>query len=325
MKSFILLLLISSCTQFSNIRKPSSLDSSHVNTVAQLREMIARANNGDTIKIDQYMAFNMTDETTIVIDKSITIMGYPDPGEDKRAHFFSFGKPLPMFKITAPNVTISGIKFEGTETDSKKSEIIELNRQGIKGVYKFPVIRGLDINASNVIIKNCEFKGFSHAAIFISDAKNILIEENYIHHNQRWGLGYGVTLNGASTAKITRNTFNYNRHSIAGTGHSGQSYEASYNWFGPNHNDTPLDMHGGKDRKDGTQIAGKKVDIHHNRILTKNVKAFIHRGIPEDSVLFYKNVISTKTIDATIGYYNGVTKSTLPAEKFKYFQNAVDD
>jgi parallel beta-helix repeat protein len=321
MKYLILFTFILSCSQWSPERNPAG--SMVVQSLEQLKDRIERAEDGEIILINKYAAFDLTYEKPIVISKRISLRGHPNPGENARPHFFSFGKPLPMFDIKAEGVVFFGLKLEGTEKDSKISEIIELNKQGIKGVYKFPVIRGIDINASNVVIKNCEIMGFSHSGIFIQKAKNITIEENYIHHNQRWGLGYGVTLSEASTATITRNTFNFNRHSIAGTGHSGQSYEAAYNWFGKDHNDTPLDMHGGRDRGDKTQVAGRRVDIHHNVILTTKVKSFIHRGIAEDTVLIHHNSFYYKTVDEAIGYYNGVTKQNLPAGKFKFYDNEL--
>jgi len=319
---YLYLLLALSCAYHSPGpigRNPSGL--SLVTTYGQLKDRLERARPGERILIDKDAMFDVTNEGTLVIDKAVTLEGYPDPGEKDRATFFHSGKALPMFNIKAPKVKLIGLKFEGVEKDTKKEEIIRLNAQGVKGVYKFPVTRGVDINASDVEISNCEFEGFSHSAIFITGAKNVVIDLNYIHHNQRFGLGYGVALNLGSTAKITRNTFDYNRHSIAGTGHSGQSYEASYNFFGTHHIDTPLDMHGGKDRGDKTQIAGKLVVIHHNLIMGTSVAAFIHRGIAEERVEFYANTLYFKDQDKSIGYYNGVSKKSLPKEKFKYYGN----
>ena len=319
---YLLLFIVLSCAHHPS--DPSGRTPSGKNLVmsfGQLKERLERAAPGERILIDKYVMFNMTDEETLVIDRPVTLEGYPDPGENERPTFFHLGKALPIFTIKSPNVKLIGLKFEGVEKDSKKDEIIRLNSQGVKGVYKFPVTRGVDVNASDVEIRNCEFEGFSHSAIFVTSAKNVLVDLNYIHHNQRWGLGYGIALNLGSTAKITRNTFDYNRHSIAGTGHSGQSYEASYNVFGVHHIDTPLDMHGGKDRGDKTQIAGKRVVIHHNEIKGTSVSAFIHRGIAEESVEFFANVLYFKDQDKAIGYYNGVTKKNLPKEKFKYDGN----
>ncbi len=324
MKNFlyIILLLTFSCTQLSPFRGPASINV--VSSLAELEEELARAQEGAVIRIDQNAVFDMTNEPTLVIDKSITLKAHPKSNEEKKPLFIHKGKPLPLLTIKASGVVLDGLRFEGIERDSKKAEIIELNKQGIKGVYQFPVTRGIDVNASEVRIQYCEISGFSHAGIFATDAEELAVVRSSIHHNQRWGLGYGVALNKKSTAIIQHNIFDYNRHSVAGTGHSGQSYEASYNIFKKNHIASPLDMHGGKDRKDGTEIAGNLVSIHHNVIETTSVKAFIHRGKPEVGVIITENKMSYKRPEDAIGYYNGVTKNNLGWMKFIYKDNVFN-
>jgi hypothetical protein len=312
-------LLTLSCSQSPFKRLPAS--SLSIANLSQLLEALERAQDGDVITLDYKSSFDLTHEKTIEINKAITIRGYPSPFNIGQPHFFSKGRPAPMFRITSPNVVIDGLKIEGFEKDSKKDEIAELNRQGIKGVYQFPITQGIQINASNVTIKNSELMGFSHAAIIMTNAQNIIIEHNNIHHNQRSGLGYGITLSQNSKAIINNNQFDFNRHSIAGTGHSGQSYVAHHNTFGANHIDSPLDMHGGKDRKDGTQIAGRRIEIRDNVILTKDVPAFIHRGIAEEGVYIYRNVFHYFWKSDAIGYSNGITKTQLTKNKFRFYDN----
>lgn len=324
MKTFLLFLPVFalftlSCSHSTFHRVPASDPS--ISSLSQFMEALERAKDGDVITLDYKSIFDLTHEKTIEIKKAITIRGYPSPFKIGQPHFFSKGKPAPMFRITSANVVFNGLKIEGFEKDSKKEEIAELNRQGVKGVYQFPITQGIQINASNVTIKNSELMGFSHAAIIMTNAQNIVIENNNIHHNQRSGLGYGITLSQNSKAIIHNNQFDYNRHSIAGTGHSGQSYVAHHNTFGANHIDSPLDMHGGKDRKDGTQIAGRRVEIRDNVILTKDVPAFIHRGVAEEGVYIYHNVFHYFWKNDAIGYSNGITKKNLPKHKFKFYDN----
>jgi len=88
-------------------------------------------------------------------------------------------------------------------------------------------------------------------------------------NNQRNGLGYGVSHGyGKNISSLVEcNLFDYNRHSIAGTGVPGNSYEARNNvelGASLSHN---FDMHGGKGRRDGTDIAGTKILIHHNTFM----------------------------------------------------------
>jgi hypothetical protein len=315
-KLFLILLFIS-CSHTSVVREPSSLNL--VASLPQLYDALERAQSGETILLDSNASFDFTHQPTLVIDKTITIKSVATNPFKRKAYFFSKGKPAPLMRITAANVVISGLKIEGYEKDTKKVEIEKLNAQGIKGVYQFPITRGIEIKNHGVKIENCEIFGFSHAAIALENSKNVIIEHNHIHHNQRLGLGYGVVLSGQSQANIVHNIFDYNRHSVAGTGHSGQSYSANHNNFGPNHTHSTLDMHGGADRKDGTQIAGKRVEIRDNIVESKDVPVFVHRGVAEEGVYIYRNTIYRKK-KKSIGYYN-VTEKDVPKHKFKFYDN----
>jgi hypothetical protein len=48
-------------------------------------------------------------------------------------------------------------------------------------------------------------------------------------------------------------------------------------------------MHGGKDRRDGTDIAGTKILIHHNTFMNPKVRAIGIRGKPEEEARVYNN------------------------------------
>jgi hypothetical protein len=312
-------LFLDSCSTSPLNRSISSEDP--VSSLDELRHRIANAEKGETILISRGVEIDLTGEPPILIDHPVKIAAASLPLIAQKPHLFDKKNPLPMFKITSDEVTLEGLWLEGFEKDSKKEEIIALNKKGIKGVYQFPVTRGIEVSAKKTVIRDCVLEGFSHAAIFVMEGGEVIVERNEIHHNQRWGLGYGVALHQKSSAEIFMNRFDFNRHSIAGSGFSGQSYEAHQNWFGQNHNDTPLDMHGGKDRGDGTDVAGTSVYIHDNEILDSGCPIFIHRGIAEKGVIISNNIIYSKTPERVIGYYNGVTKALLPEAKFKFENN----
>src|SRR5690606_13612736 len=141
--------------------------------------------------------------------------------------------------------------------------------------YGIPNSKGILISHKNVEIENCEIYNWSHAAIFVDNAGSAEIHHNYIHHNQRIGLGYGVMVEGF--ANITANIFDYNRHAIAGSGVPGSGYSAEFNIALQNSSDQGhiFDMHGGKDRKDGTNIAGKSVSIKNNLFYLKSNRAAV--------------------------------------------------
>lgn len=307
------LIFIGACSHKSLFRKIASQD--YVTSADELIERIENAKKGETIVLDSYSRFDLTGAKPIVIDVPITIKASET---ERKPHLFHHS-PTTVFDVKAAGVKFLGLKITGKERDAKKEEIIQLNRTGVKGVYQFPVTRGITFNAGNALVKDCEISGFSHAAIFIVNARGVRIEENYIHHNQRWGLGYGVALHENAQATIYRNQFDYNRHSVAGSGSKGQSYEASYNWFGPHHMASTLDMHGGKDRGDGSNLAGHTVYIHHNVILDKKNAIFVHRGIAENKVQIEHNEIH-RSKDGAIGYYN-ITARHLPVGKFIYQKN----
>ncbi|MGB2823626.1 MAG: right-handed parallel beta-helix repeat-containing protein [Phycisphaerae bacterium] len=138
-------------------------------------------------------------------------------------------------------------------------------------------------------VDNCELSGWSHAAVYLpKGATGAHVHHNHIHHCQRLGLGYGVCLNEAD-ALIEANLFDYCRHHIAGTGRPGTSYEARYNLVGPHANGHSFDMHGGRDRKDGTDIAGTRIRIHHNTFRAVHVPAVVIRGRPEKLAEIHHN------------------------------------
>ena len=297
--------------------------STYVTSYQSLKNAIEHARPYDTIIIEEGAKIDFTDEKTIVIDKPISLKG--DLGYSKiRPRFISKGKNT-ILKISANDVQVSNINFEGAQRDTKKEEIIAYNRRTgtNSGVYQYPVTKGIHVTGHSVTVSGVEISGFSHAGIFVDGAKSFLVENAKIHHNQRWGLGYGVCLNSNATAKILDSDFDYNRHSIAGSGSPGQSYEAAYNVFGDHHTATPLDMHGGKDRGDGTNIAGHTVNIHNNRIYEVDHYIFIHRGIAQNKVIITRNYLRDTNKPSFIGYYN-VRSSDVGPEKFYFDLNYND-
>jgi hypothetical protein len=312
-------LTLASCSARVLTRAPAAQDAP-VATVEALRDRVARAKDAEVILIAAGADLDWTGQEPLKITSSVILKGIRGAG-GALPRLIHRGRPLPLISIEAPEVRIEDLRIEGVETDSKKDEIIALNKKGIKGTYQFPVTRGIEIKARSAVISGCELSGFSHAAVFLLGESTAFIEKSYFHHNQRWGLGYGVALHEKSQARISSNRFNWNRHSVAASGMPGQSYEADLNWFGPDHGASPLDMHGGKDRGDGTEIAGRSVNIHHNEIHSRSVPIFIHRGIPEDRVWIHHNVLAHPDESRAVGYYNGVTAKRLPREKYLFENN----
>ncbi len=204
----------------------------------------------------------------------------------------------PLINVLGPKVRITGLRIIGPDPKPrlehhKRAHNKERGDHKAQSTYYYllPNSAGIWTDHEALELDNCELSGWSHAAIFLKNGDKHHIHHNYIHHNQRQGLGYGVSHGYGKniSSLIEFNLFNYNRHSIAGTGVSGLSYEASNNielGESLSHN---FDMHGGKDRKDGTDIAGRLIKIHHNTFRNPKVRAIGIRGVPEDKAEIFNN------------------------------------
>jgi hypothetical protein len=64
-------------------------------------------------------------------------------------------------------------------------------------------------------------------------------------------------------------------------------------------------MHGGKDRKDGTDIAGSWARIHHNIVEYVFFPAVEIRGTPIDGIEIYENQFQNPDPGATIVLTSG--------------------
>jgi hypothetical protein len=165
---------------------------------------------------------------------------------------------------------------------------------GTNYFYKLPVTEGIHCLYNNLEVDNCELSGFSYATIYLSGQDESAstghkIHHNYIHHNQIKALGYGISMPRAYV-EIYCNLFNYNRHSIAGSGWANSGYLAHDNVeFGASVSDY-FDMHGGKDRKDGTDIAAEYVEIYNNTFLG-DMKPYNLRGVPTSHRTFDYNIV----------------------------------
>ncbi len=138
-------------------------------------------------------------------------------------------------------------------------------------------------------IDNCEISGFSVAATrFDAGACRGYVHHNFIHHNQKGGLGYGVSINGADVL-IEANLFDWCRHHIASSGSPGSAYEARYNICLEHANGHLFDMHGGQDRGDATVISGAWMAMHHNTFIAQDVRSVVIRGVPSQDARIHHN------------------------------------
>jgi len=150
--------------------------------------------------------------------------------------------------------------------------------------------QAMSYNVDGVQVYNCEIAFWPEIGI-LAMGDNTVIHDNYIHHCQASGLGYGIDVEGGN-ALIYNNIFEYCRHHITSSGAAGMSYEAHHNLILV-HSDVPndhnFDMHGGYDRGDGTVEAGDWINIHDNEFQDTRDYAVVVRGNPRQASYVQNN------------------------------------
>jgi len=272
-----------------------------VTTVDELIEALKQAKAGEVVYVEPDADM---DCTTLVFAEKL-VLGIPEGVTlaSNRGHEGSNGAAIysdafatrPLIRCLGPSVRITGLWIRGPDPRRR----IEHHRRSFSPArgdrkaqsgyyYAFPNSDGIRAESSGLAVDNCELSGWSHAAVDLVKGTDHHIHHNYIHHNQMNGLGYGVCHNTAASL-IEYNLFDFNRHSIAGTGRAPSGYEARHNveiQHSLSHN---FDMHGGRDRRDGTIIAGDWMKIHHNTFRGTQVTAIVIRGVPVELAEIHHN------------------------------------
>ena len=126
------------------------------------------------------------------------------------------------------------------------------------------------------------------------------IVRNFIHHNTRQGLGYGVSVGADGFAEIVGNTFLMNRHAIAADGTALSGYRARNNLVLSNVpsyktlriEQADFDMHGSDGSTQHTGgIGGGEVEIAGNTFLGRDRLNYDLRGRPCGLNRFVNNVV----------------------------------
>jgi hypothetical protein len=285
-----------------------------VRTVDELAAALKTVKSGQTIFIAGDAELDCTDlifaeDFHIDVPAGVTLAGdrgfRDSPGALIMSDAFA---TKPLVRVLGPGVRITGLRLRGPDPKRR----LEHHRRSFNPArgddkqqhdyyYRLPVSQGIRTDSDNLEVDNCELSGWSHVAVFLSAGSGHRIHHNFIHHNQLNGLGYGISHGyGAASSLIECNLFDFNRHSIAGTGAPGNSYEARNNvelGEALSHN---FDMHGGRDRKDGTEIAGDLILVHHNTFFGSKVRAVVIRGFPRKEARIDHNWFAHERADENL-------------------------
>ena len=269
-----------------------------VRTRQELLDALSKAESGQIVFLpgDVVIDFSVwvhAEQLVLEIPGGVTLASDRGRNGSEGALLYSTEfKTQPLIRAKGDNVRITGLRVRGPDPQLR----MEWHRYCFSGdnakgntyYYTFPTSDGIRSEHSSLEVDNCELYGWSHAAVYTASGKAHRVHNNYIHHNQRHGLGYGVCLNKAEVL-IEYNLFDNNRHSVAGTGRPGGGYIARHNVVLERANSHLFDMHGGRDRKDGTNVAGTQIVISNNTFTSTHQRAVLIRGVPQEEALIQYN------------------------------------
>lgn len=258
--------------------------------------VLKQAKAGDVVFIPGGLEIDLTDMIYIqklVLEVPAGVTLASDRGHDGSpgAILTSDALDTPvMIRTAGPDVRITGLRIRGPNPKRYLEHHARAQAYGKdyrRYYYKFPTSNGIVAMHPRLEVDNCEISAFAHAGVHLRHGDGHHIHHNSIHHCQYQGLGYGVCHNRASS--LTEfNVFDWNRHSIAGTGRRGCGYVARHNLEASESLSHSFDMHGGRDREDGTNIAGTHIEIYNNTFRAKRLPIKI-RGVPEEKCEITRN------------------------------------
>jgi len=267
-----------------------------VTNLEELLDALAKAKSGQVVFISDEIRIDLTtrvfiEALVLEIPEGVTLAGNRGYKGSKGGMLLSNAlETRLMIRANGPNVRLTGLQIKGPNPDRHLEHHKRSFGPGGLGrdyYYKFPVSRGIVTEHAELKVDNCEISAFSGSGVYLKKGTGHHIHHNFIHQCQYNGLGYGVSHAEASSL-IEYNVFNENRHSIAGTGVSGCGYTARHNIEMGISLSHCFDMHGGRDRKDNTDIAGTTMEIYNNTFYAPQT-AVVIRGVPEDKCDIHHN------------------------------------
>ncbi len=265
----------------------------------QIAEALKKAKPGQIVFIPGETEVDLT--TLIYIEKFVLEVPEGVALAGNRGHKGSKGAILTsdaldtpvMIKTLGPNVRITGLRIRGPNPkrylDHHRRGYVLGGKEGFdnKYYYKFPNSIGISTLHARLRVDNCDISGFANAGIGLVGTQGHRVHHCFIHHCQQQGLGYGISVSRGSSL-IEYNLFDFNRHSIASSGKPGSSYVARHNVELGVALSHCFDMHGGRDRLDGTNVAGTSIEIYNNTFRAPQTPVVI-RGVPQEKCDVHHN------------------------------------
>ena len=305
--------------EYPDLVAPTGSCTTVVTTRNELENALAEVSAGEIVYIDDTASIDLTGTSLCLPDGVWLASGRGRGNSPGGLLYTTETEHVPILEMCGDNVRITGIRLYGADEaecppEYETDECTGEDRTGGTNCRDcMPTSLGIrSVGFDGLEIDNTELAGWSHAAIYTSDAVGVHVHHNHIHHNQRQGLGYGVVLlrggDGDVTVLVEHNRFDYIRHAIAGSGEPGQDYEARFNLVLPNANGHVFDMHGENENTDnGSELAGGEILIHENAVLVPDQYAMVIRGRPEQGAWLYDNCLVREDADAAADqrYFTG--------------------
>jgi hypothetical protein len=281
----------------------------NVSNIDELRDALHEAKAGEVVYLDPAGDYDCTalvfaEELVIEIPAGVTLASDRGHEGSRGAVIYSDAHATsPLIRALGSGVRVTGLWIRGPTpgwhiehhrrsfTRNADGGFAYHDGEGPRGghpyYYRFPSSTGIMTRSDDLEVDNCEISGWTRG-IWLRESHGHHIHHNYIHHCQFHGLGYGVA-HATASSLIEYNLFDANRHSIAASGHPGEGYEARHNVELHVARSFPFDMHGGRDRRDGTDIAGTWLRIHNNQFRATDQRAIGIRGRPEERSFVHNN------------------------------------
>ncbi|MCK5796461.1 MAG: VCBS repeat-containing protein [Deltaproteobacteria bacterium] len=285
-----------------------------VGKTAELEQALKTAQSGMTVYVKDGATLDLTGKS-LCIPAGVWLAGGRGRGALPGALLFtSKTTKTPILKACGKGVRVTGLRIWGDDLATCPPSYAT---KTCSGTYNSahcrdcePASYGVVVggnSGADIEVDNCEMAGWSFAAIALTDGAKNKVHHNYLHHTQRMGLGYGVMLGGTASVVsvlIEGNRFDYYRHAVAGSGSGGEEYEARHNLTGPHTIGHVYDMHGLNEHLyNGTDVAGKRIEIHDNSIFANSQYSFVLRGKPVVGAWFYRNCTARSATTATLQRY----------------------